>query len=149
MEQDIWSGLVLLITTSASCLVVGSSICLHGSAGWCHTVTPSLLFSLSQELYERCDKLRRSAFKMATEAEDNDASLGLPLAVTPSSLLRIFSRRSVADLLNPFAPQVTSCRPMTTSPGSSTRMRRLLRAGPSTVTVKSLGLRRRTAKTVS
>ncbi|XP_061605068.1 ADP-ribosylation factor-binding protein GGA3 isoform X5 [Phyllopteryx taeniolatus] len=29
-----------------------------------------------KELYERCDKLRRAAFKMATEAEDNDASLG-------------------------------------------------------------------------
>ncbi|TKS91870.1 ADP-ribosylation factor-binding protein GGA3 [Collichthys lucidus] len=29
-----------------------------------------------KELYERCDKLRRAAFKMATETEDNDASLG-------------------------------------------------------------------------
>ncbi|XP_032394308.1 ADP-ribosylation factor-binding protein GGA3 [Etheostoma spectabile] len=29
-----------------------------------------------KELYERCDKLRRSAFKMATETEDNDTSLG-------------------------------------------------------------------------
>uniref|UniRef100_A0A672Z8R1 Golgi associated, gamma adaptin ear containing, ARF binding protein 3b n=1 Tax=Sphaeramia orbicularis TaxID=375764 RepID=A0A672Z8R1_9TELE len=29
-----------------------------------------------QELYERCDKLRRAAFKMATETEDNDTSLG-------------------------------------------------------------------------
>lgn len=29
-----------------------------------------------QELYERCDKLRRTAFKLATEAEDNDSSLG-------------------------------------------------------------------------
>ncbi|XP_068605620.1 ADP-ribosylation factor-binding protein GGA3 [Brachionichthys hirsutus] len=29
-----------------------------------------------KELYERCDKLRRGAFKMATETEDNDASLG-------------------------------------------------------------------------
>uniref|UniRef100_A0A667YHM1 Golgi associated, gamma adaptin ear containing, ARF binding protein 3 n=1 Tax=Myripristis murdjan TaxID=586833 RepID=A0A667YHM1_9TELE len=29
-----------------------------------------------KELYERCDKLRRTAFKMATETEDNDASLG-------------------------------------------------------------------------
>ncbi|XP_054615097.1 ADP-ribosylation factor-binding protein GGA3 [Dunckerocampus dactyliophorus] len=29
-----------------------------------------------KELYERCDKLRRAAFKMATEAEDNDTSLG-------------------------------------------------------------------------
>lgn len=33
----------------------------------------------SQELYERCDKLRRSAFKMATEAEDNDTNLGLQI----------------------------------------------------------------------
>ncbi|TRY95712.1 hypothetical protein DNTS_022115 [Danionella cerebrum] len=29
-----------------------------------------------QELYERCDKLRSTAFKLATEAEDNDSSLG-------------------------------------------------------------------------
>ncbi|CAB1450722.1 unnamed protein product [Pleuronectes platessa] len=29
-----------------------------------------------KELYERCDKLRRSAFKMATETEDNDTNLG-------------------------------------------------------------------------
>uniref|UniRef100_H3D310 Golgi associated, gamma adaptin ear containing, ARF binding protein 3 n=1 Tax=Tetraodon nigroviridis TaxID=99883 RepID=H3D310_TETNG len=29
-----------------------------------------------KELYERCDSLRRAAFKMATETEDNDASLG-------------------------------------------------------------------------
>ncbi|KAM6905087.1 ADP-ribosylation factor-binding protein GGA3-like isoform 1-T1 [Xenentodon cancila] len=29
-----------------------------------------------KELYERCDKLRRAAFKMATETEDNDATLG-------------------------------------------------------------------------
>lgn len=53
------------------------------SAGWCQTVTPSLLYFLHQELYERCDKLKRSAFKMATEAEDNDANLGLLLAGDP------------------------------------------------------------------
>uniref|UniRef100_A0A8C6WSG3 Golgi associated, gamma adaptin ear containing, ARF binding protein 3b n=1 Tax=Neogobius melanostomus TaxID=47308 RepID=A0A8C6WSG3_9GOBI len=29
-----------------------------------------------KELYERCDKLRRAAFKMATESEDNDTNLG-------------------------------------------------------------------------
>ncbi|XP_041634268.1 ADP-ribosylation factor-binding protein GGA3 [Cheilinus undulatus] len=29
-----------------------------------------------KELYERCDKLRRAAYKMATESEDNDTSLG-------------------------------------------------------------------------
>ncbi|XP_041855411.1 ADP-ribosylation factor-binding protein GGA3 [Melanotaenia boesemani] len=29
-----------------------------------------------KELYERCDKLRRFAFKMATETEDNDTTLG-------------------------------------------------------------------------
>lgn len=29
-----------------------------------------------KELYERCDKLRRAAFKMATETEDNDTTLG-------------------------------------------------------------------------
>lgn len=29
-----------------------------------------------KELYERCDKLRLAAFKMATESEDNDTSLG-------------------------------------------------------------------------
>lgn len=43
---------------------------------WCQTVQ-CLFCTSSQELYERCDKLRRSAFKMATETEDNDASLGL------------------------------------------------------------------------
>lgn len=53
------------------------------NASWCQTVTRPLLYFLHQELYERCDKLRRSAFKMATEAEDNDASLGLPLAGDP------------------------------------------------------------------
>ncbi|KAL2101161.1 hypothetical protein ACEWY4_002922 [Coilia grayii] len=31
---------------------------------------------LIRELYDRCDKLRRTAFKLATESEDNDASLG-------------------------------------------------------------------------
>ncbi|XP_034075490.1 LOW QUALITY PROTEIN: ADP-ribosylation factor-binding protein GGA3 [Gymnodraco acuticeps] len=29
-----------------------------------------------KELYQRCDKLRRAAFKMATESEDNDTNLG-------------------------------------------------------------------------
>lgn len=40
-------------------------------------VSQHLLCFSSQELYERCDKLRRAAFKMATETEDNDTSLGL------------------------------------------------------------------------
>uniref|UniRef100_A0A7N8YA87 Golgi associated, gamma adaptin ear containing, ARF binding protein 3b n=1 Tax=Mastacembelus armatus TaxID=205130 RepID=A0A7N8YA87_9TELE len=40
-----------------------------------HAVQHLLCFS-PQELYERCDKLRRAAFKMATETEDNDTSLG-------------------------------------------------------------------------
>ncbi|XP_047671622.1 ADP-ribosylation factor-binding protein GGA3 isoform X2 [Tachysurus fulvidraco] len=31
---------------------------------------------LIKELYERCDKLRRTAFKLATDTEDHDASLG-------------------------------------------------------------------------
>uniref|UniRef100_A0A8B9HA03 Golgi associated, gamma adaptin ear containing, ARF binding protein 3b n=1 Tax=Astyanax mexicanus TaxID=7994 RepID=A0A8B9HA03_ASTMX len=31
---------------------------------------------LLKELYERCDKLRRTAFKLATETEDNDTNLG-------------------------------------------------------------------------
>lgn len=31
---------------------------------------------LIKELYERCDKLRRTAFKLATETEDHDANLG-------------------------------------------------------------------------
>lgn len=34
------------------------------------------IFIVFQELYDRCDKLRRTAFKLATETEDNDASLG-------------------------------------------------------------------------
>uniref|UniRef100_A0AAX7TDH1 Golgi associated, gamma adaptin ear containing, ARF binding protein 3b n=1 Tax=Astatotilapia calliptera TaxID=8154 RepID=A0AAX7TDH1_ASTCA len=46
---------------------------------WCHICTLTVQHVLcvtSQELYERCDKLRRAAFKMATETEDNDTSLG-------------------------------------------------------------------------
>ncbi|XP_034047189.1 ADP-ribosylation factor-binding protein GGA3 isoform X1 [Thalassophryne amazonica] len=31
---------------------------------------------IMKELYDRCEKLRRAAYKMATETEDNDASLG-------------------------------------------------------------------------
>ncbi|XP_062388207.1 ADP-ribosylation factor-binding protein GGA3 [Sardina pilchardus] len=31
---------------------------------------------LIRELYDRCDKLRRTAFKLATETEDNDSNLG-------------------------------------------------------------------------
>ncbi|XP_034047190.1 ADP-ribosylation factor-binding protein GGA3 isoform X2 [Thalassophryne amazonica] len=31
---------------------------------------------VKEELYDRCEKLRRAAYKMATETEDNDASLG-------------------------------------------------------------------------
>ncbi|XP_030646043.1 ADP-ribosylation factor-binding protein GGA3 [Chanos chanos] len=31
---------------------------------------------LMKELYDRCDKLRRTAYKLATETEDNDMSLG-------------------------------------------------------------------------
>ncbi|KAL6460686.1 hypothetical protein MHYP_G00306520 [Metynnis hypsauchen] len=31
---------------------------------------------LIKELYDRCDKLRRTAFKLATETEDNDMNLG-------------------------------------------------------------------------
>nr|XP_015212144.1 PREDICTED: ADP-ribosylation factor-binding protein GGA3 [Lepisosteus oculatus] len=31
---------------------------------------------LMKELYDRCDKLRRTVFKLATETEDNDSSLG-------------------------------------------------------------------------
>uniref|UniRef100_A0A8B9HDG0 Golgi associated, gamma adaptin ear containing, ARF binding protein 3b n=1 Tax=Astyanax mexicanus TaxID=7994 RepID=A0A8B9HDG0_ASTMX len=37
---------------------------------------------LLKELYERCDKLRRTAFKLATETEDNDTNLGKVLPVT-------------------------------------------------------------------
>lgn len=49
-------------------------------SSWCHICTLTVQHVLcvtSQELYERCDKLRRAAFKMATETEDNDTSLGL------------------------------------------------------------------------
>uniref|UniRef100_A0A671XKH7 Golgi associated, gamma adaptin ear containing, ARF binding protein 3 n=1 Tax=Sparus aurata TaxID=8175 RepID=A0A671XKH7_SPAAU len=42
----------------------------------CIRTVQRLLCVSSQELYERCDKLRRAAFKMATETEDNDTSLG-------------------------------------------------------------------------
>lgn len=33
-------------------------------------------FSIFQELYADCDKLRQTVWDLATEAEDNDSSLG-------------------------------------------------------------------------
>eukprot|EP00063_Salmo_salar_P083495 XP_014058330.1 PREDICTED: ADP-ribosylation factor-binding protein GGA3-like [Salmo salar] len=46
-----------------------------------------------KELYDRCDKLRRAAFKMATETEDNDTSLGdiLQARIAYTGFAAIFS----------------------------------------------------------
>lgn len=40
-----------------------------------------------QELYGDCDKLRGTVFKLATETEDNDSSLGNQHPLRPAVLL--------------------------------------------------------------
>ncbi|KAM7386763.1 hypothetical protein PAMA_009404 [Pampus argenteus] len=50
-----------------------------------------------KELYERCDKLRRAAFKMATEAEDNDTSLGDILQASDDLSRVINSYRKIVE----------------------------------------------------
>ncbi|CAM4330118.1 unnamed protein product [Leuciscus chuanchicus] len=52
---------------------------------------------LIKELYERCDKLRRTAFKLATEAEDNDSSLGDILKANDDLSRVIGSYKRVVD----------------------------------------------------
>ncbi|KAG7270712.1 hypothetical protein CRUP_000421 [Coryphaenoides rupestris] len=49
------------------------------------------------ELYERCDKLRRATFKMATETEDNDMSLGEILQASDDLSRVINSYRKVVE----------------------------------------------------
>ncbi|KAM3598051.1 uncharacterized protein V6R79_012835 [Siganus canaliculatus] len=50
-----------------------------------------------KELYERCDKLRRAAFKMATETEDNDTSLGDILQASDDLSRVINSYRQIVE----------------------------------------------------
>uniref|UniRef100_A0A672ZAP0 Golgi associated, gamma adaptin ear containing, ARF binding protein 3b n=1 Tax=Sphaeramia orbicularis TaxID=375764 RepID=A0A672ZAP0_9TELE len=57
-----------------------------------------------KELYERCDKLRRAAFKMATETEDNDTSLGLLVWYFP----HLKNPVSSSGLLTIYSPQTNS-----------------------------------------
>ncbi|KAM4598191.1 ADP-ribosylation factor-binding protein GGA3 isoform 2-T2 [Polymixia lowei] len=50
-----------------------------------------------KELYERCDKLRRAAFKMATDTEDNDTSLGDILQASDDLSRVINSYRKIVE----------------------------------------------------
>ncbi|CAL8272255.1 unnamed protein product [Lota lota] len=50
-----------------------------------------------KELYERCDKLRRATFKMATETEDNDMSLGEILQASDDLSRVINSYRKIVE----------------------------------------------------
>ncbi|XP_077474355.1 ADP-ribosylation factor-binding protein GGA3 [Stigmatopora argus] len=52
---------------------------------------------IMKELYDRCDKLRRAAFKMATEAEDNDTSLGDILQASDELSRVINSYKSIVE----------------------------------------------------
>ncbi|XP_046893400.1 ADP-ribosylation factor-binding protein GGA3 isoform X1 [Hypomesus transpacificus] len=52
---------------------------------------------LIKELYNRCDKLRRAAFKMATETEDNDTNLGDILQASDDLSRVINSYKKVVD----------------------------------------------------
>uniref|UniRef100_A0A8C2WGU3 Golgi associated, gamma adaptin ear containing, ARF binding protein 3 n=1 Tax=Cyclopterus lumpus TaxID=8103 RepID=A0A8C2WGU3_CYCLU len=64
-----------------------------------------------KELYERCDKLRRAAFKMATETEDNDTNLAPLSPPTLPSGPRVSSPPSPSCLLLPNAwPAPTAVR---------------------------------------
>uniref|UniRef100_A0A8C5HDM6 Golgi associated, gamma adaptin ear containing, ARF binding protein 3b n=1 Tax=Gouania willdenowi TaxID=441366 RepID=A0A8C5HDM6_GOUWI len=56
-----------------------------------------------RELYERCDKLRRAAFKMATESEDHDNTLGDILQAS-DDLSRVINsyKKIVEDGTKPF-----------------------------------------------
>uniref|UniRef100_A0A8C5CQD7 Golgi associated, gamma adaptin ear containing, ARF binding protein 3 n=1 Tax=Gadus morhua TaxID=8049 RepID=A0A8C5CQD7_GADMO len=50
-----------------------------------------------KELYERCDKLRRATFKMATETEDNDMNLGEILQASDDLSRVINSYRKIVE----------------------------------------------------
>lgn len=66
-----------------------------------------------KELYERCDKLRRAAFKMATESEDNDTSLGDILQASDDLSRVISSYKKIVEGLpingDNEDPQSTAC----------------------------------------
>lgn len=66
-----------------------------------------------KELYERCDKLRRAAFKMATESEDNDTSLGDILQASDDLSRVISSYKKIVEGLpmngDSGDPQSTAC----------------------------------------
>uniref|UniRef100_A0A7N8X4P5 Golgi associated, gamma adaptin ear containing, ARF binding protein 3b n=1 Tax=Mastacembelus armatus TaxID=205130 RepID=A0A7N8X4P5_9TELE len=68
-----------------------------------------------KELYERCDKLRRAAFKMATETEDNDTSLGLfgvfPYLETSCSPYFFFFLLTVTDGVRVLLNFASDCPP--------------------------------------
>lgn len=51
-----------------------------------HNIIVGVVFSF-QELYGDCDKLRGTVFKLTTENEDNDGSLGTQNPMRPAILL--------------------------------------------------------------
>ncbi|KAJ3600753.1 hypothetical protein NHX12_031728 [Muraenolepis orangiensis] len=55
------------------------------------------IHTLEEELYERCDKLRRATFKMATETEDNDMTLGDILQASDDLSRVINSYRKIVE----------------------------------------------------
>uniref|UniRef100_A0A8B9H5V5 Golgi associated, gamma adaptin ear containing, ARF binding protein 3b n=1 Tax=Astyanax mexicanus TaxID=7994 RepID=A0A8B9H5V5_ASTMX len=65
---------------------------------------------LLKELYERCDKLRRTAFKLATETEDNDTNLGCE---TTGTLI------DLAGLDEPSPPQTAPPPPVSYPPSTN------------------------------
>ncbi|XP_072299539.1 ADP-ribosylation factor-binding protein GGA3 [Eucyclogobius newberryi] len=66
-----------------------------------------------KELYERCDKLRRAAFKMATESEDNDTNLGDILQASDDLSRVISSYKKIVEGLSIYGdtedPQSKAC----------------------------------------
>lgn len=52
-----------------------------------HIILLLVLFFSFQELYGDCDKLRGTVFKLTTENEDNDGSLGTQNPMRPAILL--------------------------------------------------------------
>jgi hypothetical protein len=52
-----------------------------------HNIIIGVSFSF-QELYGDCDKLRGTVFKLATETEDNDSSLGNQHAILLAEIVK-------------------------------------------------------------